>query len=195
MKKIVLTSLGAILLATAANAGAYVAGHVATIQDEGVAPFKSAMLTGTVGWAFQNGIRLEADLLSLNLWDGNDETDINFTLVAGSITEGATASMFKVLYDFKLDGPVTPYVGAGINPFVLSYWYNSDSEGSLSNLHILGTAIIGVSYAMNDKISLDLQYNRVFNYSWERQAFGGSTYTESRSSGYDLIKLGARYNF
>jgi len=193
MKKVVLTSLGAILLATAANAGWYVGGYVTTTQDEDVSLYKSATLDASVGYAFSGGIRVEADVLTLNLWDGEDHPTINFDLQVGN-WENQTM-MFKGLYDIKLDGPVTPYVGVGINPFGLSYQYDSDSERSVTDMTILGALIGGVSYAVNDKISLDLQYSRVFFYNWKRTALGSSSTSGSNSKGSDLVKLGVRYNF
>jgi len=194
MKKIVLTSLGAILLATAANAGWYVGGYVATAQDEGLDFFKQATLDATVGYGFSGGIRVELDVLQANLWDGDIDTyplpstDVNFSVNIG-------AGFLKGLYDIKIDGPVTPYVGVGINPFAIGYIYNSDLEASVGGLSIDGAFIGGISYALNDSLSLDLQYNRVFNYTWTRVGYSGGSTTRSHSEGYDLVKLGARYNF
>jgi len=181
MKKIVLTSLGAILLATAANAGWYAGGYLATPS-----PFlKEMTLDGTIGYAFSGGIRAELDVLSANVYDDNDNTELP------NINISVAPTLLKGLYDIKVDEKFKPYVGLGINPFSLTYQNLKHPDISVAKMEIEGAAIIGVSYAVNDKISLDLQYNRVFHYDLTRNA----SVTTSDNYGSDLIKAGIRYNF
>jgi opacity protein-like surface antigen len=90
----------------------------------------------------------------------------------------------KGLYDFKIGGKFTPYVGAGVtNRIVNGIEYARD--GSL-NLGVVGVA--GVQFALTDKIALDLQYNREF---WYRSNAGG----DASYNGTNVFKLGGVYKF
>lgn len=188
MKKIILTSLAAILLATSAKAGGYVAGYATTKSDDNVDIFDSMTLDASVGYAFQNGFRAELDVFTANVYDGDENTDINF---GGGIKLG----YLKGLYDFKNNSKFTPYAGLGINTLTFSYKYNDSADSSLTTLPFLAELVVGVSMAVKSNISLDLQYNREFAYNWTRYAFGGNSASNSSSNGSNTFKLGIVYKF
>jgi len=186
MKKIVLTSLAALLLANAAHAGAYVAGYTTT-RDQSADLFESMTLDASVGYAFENNFRAELDVFTANVYDGDETTDLNFNA-------GFKLSYLKGLYDFKNESKFTPYVGLGMNIFGFSYDYDDDAERSEADFTFNGVIVAGVSYAINSTISVDLQYNREFTYTWNRFANGGTT-TSTTDSGWNTFKLGIAYKF
>jgi len=182
MRKVVFAAIAAfaaILFAPAANAGGYVSGYATTTADDGVEMFDKLSFDASVGYAFSNGIRLEADVFTANIYDGLDTTDIpNVSAVLG-------VGLVKGLYDIKMDGKITPYFGIGLIPSSLT------ADKSDVNLNIDGAFVGGVSFAVNNQISLDLQYNRNFTF-----ALTGNTSTISTTTAGDsTFKAGIRYNF
>ncbi|MDR2268888.1 MAG: porin family protein [Rickettsiales bacterium] len=188
MKKIVLTSLAAVLLATSANAGAYISGYATTRSDDGVDIFDAMSLDASIGYAFSNGLRIEADVFTANIYDGNDATDLN---IVGTVSLG----VLKGLYDFKNDSKFTPYLGLGIDSLGLGYVFRDKADSSNANLPFIGQFVVGATYAINEKISIDLQYNRNFSWAWTRSAIGNNSTSSTNSSGSNAYKLGIRYNF
>ncbi|MDR3208694.1 MAG: outer membrane beta-barrel protein [Rickettsiales bacterium] len=185
MKKIILTSLAAILLATSANAGAYVSGYLKTTTDsEGVSngnDYKNEVgfldeldLDVTVGYALSNGVRVEADIFTTGLY----KKDVDF---GDSFFAQFHVGAVKGIYDFATAGGFTPYVGAGL----IDLEYINVSK--LATFHVVGVA--GVSYALNNKLSLDLQYNRTFYYNSNGENVNNSY------NGVNVFKLGAIYKF
>ncbi|MDR1071076.1 MAG: porin family protein [Rickettsiales bacterium] len=183
MKKIVLTSLAALLLATSANAGVYVSGHLGTGVNTNVDIFDSVTVIGSIGYAFDNGLRLETDIYAGTLVNMTN----NSNTFSASINANGTFGIrqLKALYDFKIGGKFTPYVGLGLTQ--LAYVSTKVVDGFIAN----GSFIGGVSYALNSKLSLDLQYNRIFAYEYAFNKDDGS----SVSSGSSLWKAGLSYKF
>ena len=185
MKKILLTSLAALLIASGANAGVYVAGHVTTRSGGGEDIFDTYALDAAVGYAFNNGWRVELDILTANLWDNDDDTDINFDL---AIQPG----YLKGLYDFKNDSQFTPYVGAGLRNLGLGYIYDHDEKASYRGYGLGVVGIVGIQYALNKSVSLDLQYNREYSRTWSKESGSPSSSGSSNGSAY---KLGIVHRF
>jgi opacity protein-like surface antigen len=183
MKKVILTSLAALMVATSANAGMYVSSHLSTVADRGIAVFDSIGVIGSLGYAFDNGLRLETDIYTGNL--------ISMTNTSNQFGIGVDPngrfgfSQLKALYDFKIGGKFTPYVGFGLSKFAY------DSFKTYDSFDLGGSFIGGVSFALNSKLSLDMQYNRVFSYVY---SFNKNN-TNSSSSGSSLWKLGLAYKF
>ena len=189
MKKIVLTSLLAVFAVGAANAGgAYIAGYATTSDKGSVDLLKSMTLDAAIGYSFQSGFRVEADVFSVNLYDGDENTDINFNPMI-------KLGYLKGLYDFKNDSKFTPYVGLGIDTLGLSYVWSDKADMSVASVPFFGEFIVGVSYAINDKMSLDLQYNREFAWAWTRVAVGSASASDSDSTGANTFKAGVVYKF
>ena len=185
MKKILLTSLVALGVAGTANAGVYVAGYLSTYNDSKavvagfdmdneVSFFDNLNLDFTVGYAFGNGIRVEADVMSVALY----EKDYDFADTFG-ISIGVNA--VKGLYDFGTWSNFTPYVGAGLTD--LDYMSFNDEFA----FNVVG--VVGVSYAITENVSVDLQYNRTFGYNSNGEGIDASY------NGVNVIKLGGMYKF
>lgn len=189
MKKLILTSLSAILLATSAQAGGYVSGSFGTGTDtEATVVGASAdnkvefgdilNLNVAVGYKFDNNVRLEADIASIGLLDKTkadaDQTEQSFSLGLGQV---------RALYDFSASSGFTPYLGLGLD----NLSWNEDGNESLK-LDVAG--IVGVAYALNTNLALDIQY--------QRSLMGYDTMGENIDTSSDwvnIFKLGLKYNF
>ena len=185
MKKIILTSFAAIAIATSAHAGAYVSGYIQTMNDSEAVLLGHTVDTSkdfmddlylnlAVGYKFDNGLRLEADVMNMTLAQKDqDFTDI-FTASGG-------VSMVKALYDISTMNGFTPYIGVGIS--------NIDYISMNDVFSFGGAGIVGVSFAFNNKLSLDLQYARLMDYT------SGGENVKSSYNGVNEINLGIRYMF
>ncbi|MCL1785734.1 MAG: porin family protein [Alphaproteobacteria bacterium] len=183
MKKVLLTSVLCLGVFASANAGGYIAGY-------GSYNTKSEAwgLPIAVGYAFENGIRLEADVFGTS--DLSDTKD-NFGMRLG-------LQQAKVLYDFDMAKAESSLKGlkvyAGLGIGAIDYDAEGDYMGSdktMRTFDLDGAFIGGVKYSITNDIAVDLQYNRGWNYAYA--IFDGNT--NSTSSGYNVIKLGAVYNF
>jgi hypothetical protein len=195
MKNIILSSLIALATVSAANAGAYVSGYLNTYTDSeqvsvgNTAPSKVDFLDVlgldlTVGYAFSNGLRLEADVASATLYKDNNKDFVD------NLDFRLSVSQVKALYDIKIGGSIIPYVGVGIFPFgigsnIAKGGLGYEADGSLT---VSGSGIAGVLFALDSKIALDLQYSRTLIYN--SNANGDATY-----NGQNLFKVGVKYNF
>ncbi len=184
MKKLALTSLVALFaVPVAANAGWYAASHVQTYADQGVDLFDRTDLTASVGYGFENGIRLEADVLSKII---SSNTDAAFVLGLNA-DNGTDIGLFsaKALYDFKNDSDFTPYVGFALTNID---WVSTDAADAFA---MDGAFIFGVSYTLTPKWALDFQYNRNFG---AVLAFNSSD-ADTDFEGSSTWSLGAVYKF
>lgn len=111
------------------------------------------------GMSIGNGLRVEGEaILTNNDMDGIEE------LGADSIDASSAAAFVNVLYDFNM-GSVTPYIGAGVGYGSTSLEVDGDS------MHDQGVAWqvkAGVSYPVNDTLTLDFGYRYVDMASWEQ---------------------------
>ena len=184
MKKLLLTSLVALGVVSNANAGAYVAGHLSTFTDskkvvegntvtskESFA--KTLHFNAAAGYAFSNGFRLEADFLTVGLHkdkvDFDDYAHVDFGLHA-----------VKGLYDVKLDGAVTPYFGVGA----------SHVKFGKDRIDFGVIGVVGVSFAVNDQVSIDVQYNRTFDFDYSNAENDGRNH-----NGVNVFKIGGVFKF
>lgn len=192
MKKVIaLTSLVSLFAIGAANAGGYVSGYAVTSSGNGNSIGDVMTLNAAIGYAFENNMRIELDVFSTNLWDGDDLTDIN---AAFSVTSG----YLKGFYDFKGDSKFTPYVGLGIGNISVGYIdYDDDiSANNNKRYSISGSAILGIQYAISNKISLDLQYSHNYSRSWSKTEYKViDSSTAESSSNSSTYKLGVMYKF
>ena len=189
MRKVILTSLAAILFAANANAGLYVGGYGAYNTDD-----KTISIPVVAGYAFDNGFRAEVDFFAVK----GIESD------ADVLTAGIAVDQVKVLYDFNLNKQVKGlkvYAGLGLstvgvnttNPLAdpvsgTGYFSTPGADGFAAG----GSFIAGVSYALNSNMALDLQYNRGFQtYFWMN---ADDSEFEFDSEG-NTVKLGLVYNF
>lgn len=90
--------------------------------------------------------------------------------------------MVNGYYDFKVDAPVTPFVGLGLG--LLNGDFDGDSDTTFG-----GQLAVGVAFPLNKQVSLDLTYKYLTTFSdFEIQ---GADVDYSNSS----VLIGARYNF
>ena len=191
MKKVIMTSLFALTFASAANAGAYMTGFASTWSDkEQVATgtktenetkaFDQISMNVAVGYAFQNGLRIEADLFKTSLYT----KDVEF-LDQSKTTFGLDG--VKGIFDIKTKSNVTPYVGVGVKEVEFTVPAEGSKGKRAFSFGALGVA--GVSLAVNDKVALDLQYNREVDYD------DNGRNVKSSYNGINVYKVGLRYNF
>lgn len=185
MKKIILTAFAAIALATSAHAGAYVGGYIQTMNDSEAVYLGDTYDTSrdfmddlylniTVGYKFDNGLRLEADVMDMAIAQKDQDFSDIFAV-------GGGVSMVKALYDINTMNGFTPYIGVGVSDIDYVSMNDVFSFG--------GAGIVGVSYAFSNKFSLDLQYARLMNYT------SGGENVKSSYNGVNEINLGIRYRF
>ncbi|MCL2629611.1 MAG: hypothetical protein FWD33_02910 [Alphaproteobacteria bacterium] len=134
----------------------------------------------SVGYAFENGFRFEADIAQASLREkGSGSKSFNGGLGVESV---------RGLYDIKNCTRFTPYLGVGVYGFS---WRN----GSLDAYDFSG--ILGLSARLAEGLSLDLQYER----NWYRdpnykiEVLGLGTLTGTVKNGLNLWKIGLRYEF
>lgn len=121
--------------------------------DEGLA-FGAA-----AGYAVGNGLRLEGEVLHTR----NDVPD-GASIGLDDLEFRHTAVFANVLYDIPMEGPVQPYVGAGIG--FGSAIFDQDSE----QYEETGTAWqvrVGANYPVNETLTLDLGYRYVDMADWD----------------------------
>lgn len=106
-----------------------------------------------------NGLRLEGEALySSNDLGGIDELDVD------DVEVNHMGLFANVLYDFQMDGGFTPYIGAGVGFGSITFDVDGDS------IHDEGTAWqikAGVSYPVNDTLTLDVGYRYLNMASFE----------------------------
>ncbi|WP_237213943.1 OmpA family protein [Falsiroseomonas oryziterrae] len=140
--------------------------------------FSGFVGVASVGYAFANGLRAEAEL-NFRQNDVNQISGLGFPGRSG-FSGGAVFSwgvMANVLYDLHLGWPVVPYVGAGIG--VVSQNWDNVRQSSRANpadfYHIVGTeaalayqGILGLAYPLQalPGLSLTAEY-RLFGAAQE----------------------------
>jgi opacity protein-like surface antigen len=148
---------------------------------------------GAVGYAWANGLRLEAELTRRS----NDPDAIG---IAGSnrSAEGevtADAAMANLLYDFKLGSfPLEPYVGVGAGAVrvrtddvrVANVPFSDDRDT------VFGVqGIAGVSYAFTPRIRLTLDYR--YMYAPDVEFSSGTRFDTNYRS--QAVTAGFRFDF
>ena len=189
MKKLVLTSLLTVFAVSGAQAssGFYAAGHLGTSNVGGADLFDGTAVVLSLGYEFNNGIRLETEVLTSGAVTYNDSDTFEAKLPLDN-SNGFGLYAVKVMYDFDMDSKFTPYLGAGLTD--LGWTSNGESTGNNDKFEIGGMFIAGVTYDMSAKIRLDLQYNREFTAD---AILGDGSGTSS--NGWDTIRFGAMYKF
>lgn len=154
-------------------------------------------------WSTENiGTRIELELS----YRDNDVDGVSFSgngpapenNVSGDVTQ--TSLFANILFDFKRDGPLTPYAGFGLgvtySDFDISYGPGVRLDGSDTNF--AAQAIAGIAYDLsaNTAFTVDARYARAFDVSTDRLAPNGAS-TGSVEDDLDTFSLnfGLRYNF
>ena len=168
-----------------AKGGAYITGFARTSSDQygmhdGITVpsldrhslFDRIGGVATIGYAFENGIRLEADFFSVD-WNrkeaGRDQLGLDFGV-----------GMTRLLYDVRLFDRFVPYFGLGV-----------DMVGMRGNGFFDLGLVGGVTYKLSDKFALDLQYSRIYTNFFAELNGVGSHYR----SWSNEVRTGIRYAF
>ena len=104
--------------------------------------------------------------------------------------------MLNAYYDIDTGTKFTPYVGAGIGYSKLKASYTLTAENatlSESDYQFTWPAGVGVAYAVNDNLSLDLGYRYVDMGNVKKNYEPGSSYKFDVDA--NEFMLGARYTF
>lgn len=153
-------------------------------------------LSGAVGYGFESGIRLEAEVLYRN----NDVDSIS----AGGVTNGTGDSletltiMGNLLFDLRNSTRFTPYIGAGLG----AAWANADlrSGGATvideDNWGWAIQGIAGVSMMLTENVSLTVDYRFTQTFDTDiSQTIGGVRSTLDENLDNHTIMAGLRYTF
>jgi opacity protein-like surface antigen len=131
----------------------------------------------TAGYRFDFGLRLEADVLDIQLYVKDRDFSDFFAVSVG-------VRNIKCAWDIITFHGFTPYIGAGLAGPLGLFYANSNKDFALN---VLG--LVGASYAVTGNISVHLAYERVF---WFDNNGEG---VKSSHNGQNLFKLGVMYKF
>jgi outer membrane immunogenic protein len=148
-------------------------------------------ISGTGGFAFNNGLRLEGEL-TYKQADTDKVTVFGFS---GPVNSDIAALGFlaNIYYDFKNSSPVTPYIGGGIG-FATLYlsqgtdntggWFWSEDDDTVFAYQLAA----GVAFDVSKNVAIDLGY-RYFGTSDPQ--FGQ---LDAEFGSHNLL-VGARFKF
>lgn len=175
--------LGTVALAApvfAGDAGLYIGGALGANRLKGVGenPWRATPM-GTVGYAFSNGLRPEAELSYRYSGSGNS----NVT---------ATSEIANLYYDIWNDGGYYFSFGGGVGKSRLKL--NGAGGGGSSDSPTVWQAGIGFGGALTDHLTLGLDYRQLQSFSNTQFNIGGTTSTGSRYKA-QTISLQLRYFF
>ena len=131
--------------------GLYLGTSLSTMGGRGHRVFGNMATEISLGWAFKNGLRVEADFLSSVIMDGEDNHSHGHGHSHGfNLNFGLQAA--RLLYDVKTGYRVRPFFGVmvGHMQFPDEWEYNI-------------AAIAGFSTRLTDSLLLDAQYEYNFN--------------------------------
>ncbi|MEQ1810131.1 MAG: porin family protein, partial [Terricaulis sp.] len=153
-----------------------------------------------LGYAFQNGFRLEGELG--HRFNQIEPTD---TIDAGGDVH-AWSAMANLFYDFNRGGSIEPYIGVGVGGARLNYNVNDHStlnysEGEDTVLAYQG--MVGFAVGLGEQWDLDIGYRYFVADGAEGEAtdtFIGSTtvvtpYTTDADYEHQALTVGLRYQF
>ncbi len=133
------------------------------------------------GGKYDNGLRVEGEY-TFRKADGDELT---FPGGAYTLTGDIRihSAMSNLIYDFKSNGPIVPYLGAGIG-----VGWEEDADGA----EFAYQALAGISYATSEQVDLILGY-RYFGVSDLEYEELGVSYTASVDT--HNFEFGVRYSF
>ncbi len=144
----------------------------------------------TGGYRFESGLRFEAEL-GYRTSDVDDVAD-----VSGSGDVSALSLMGNALFDFDLDGPVTPFVGIGAGLAHVDFDGVTPVGGSAVNdddLSLAVQAIAGAAVRLTDQLDLTLDYRYFAAPDVELSLDSGGRADSSYKT--HNIMLGLRFSF
>ncbi len=139
-----------------------------------------------LGYAFQNGFRLEGEL-------GHrfNQMDPGVFLDSGDVH--AWSAMANLFYDFNRGGALEPYIGLGVGAARIngSAWDGAASFRGEDTV-LAYQALVGVAVGITDQLDLDVGYRYFLadDVEWDEGTVVGSTNYE-----HQALTVGLRYQF
>lgn len=171
--------------AMAQDAGWYVRGEVGATSggqvdaDTGAIDLDDGWIVGGGGgYAFNNGVRVEGELLYV-------DNDLDTASGGDSSMVGAFAN---VAYEFNNTGRIRPFIGAGVGFAQVSY---DDGVTDDDDIGFAYQAKAGVAYDINERMTAELAYRYIAVTDVEFDTVPGSPL----SGDYDnqAVTIGLRY--
>lgn len=199
MKKILL--LAGVASVFAMNASAFEFNPYVSAKAKYVFARNKVEITGTV----EDDIKINDDVMGFSaalgtIWpveNGNFRFEVEYTKNADAekniddekVKVKTQAVLFNVYYDFNVNFPVKPYVGAGLGWGRAEFGDEKDSSAAVQ----VGA---GASYQVDDHISLDLGYRYISYGDFEKSERAPGVYLKGdfKPRAHELM-LGLRYAF
>lgn len=149
-----------------------------------------------LGYAFQNGFRFEGELSHRdNDWGPVGVADPVDLGIAGDAS--ALALMGNLFYDFNRGGRLQPYIGAGVGAARVKVAIDGAQEAE--DTGVAYQAMVGLGYAMTERLSLDLGYRYFMapdiDASDTFSSFGVPNADSSVDYEHQAVTLGVRWQF
>jgi opacity protein-like surface antigen len=156
-------------------------------------------VAGAIGYQFHSGLRAEAELGYLTTSvDSQDVAGVG-TFQDDNVT-GDTSAFFglaSVYYDLPLNGPIKPFVGAGIGAADVSFEdHGTSATGTLLDesatafaWHLTG----GIDYEIRENVALEVGYRYLAVEDVDVTAFDGTP--SSVDVADHIVFAGLRYRF
>jgi outer membrane protein OmpA-like peptidoglycan-associated protein len=163
--------------------------HAPTGKTEARVENTNVGFFGGIGYAFDNGFRLEAEYLH----DQHNISNVNDVQAYGHISNNAL--LLNVYYDFKNDSIFTPYIGGGIGPDFVNLENYGVPGAQLGGDAVVAAyqGIIGVSAQLDPNWSVTADYRYVGSFDPKVNYSGGGEARMSNAS--QNFVLGLRYSF
>ncbi len=203
MKKILLTSVAAVMVTIVANAktAPYVSIHAGYTKPTTSLSVKEdwkynlgEYFSDDFAYDVSGAVGIKFDISSMFDVRAEAEYDFvnGFVFATSGVWQRSHTTLFNAYLDLKNNTPLTPYIGGGIG-----YQWNHSSEAIFSNRTVYKSMAyqIGTGFAFNitDNLSMDLGYR----YLWSLHKFNSDDglYHYHTTNTYHQFRIGAMYAF
>jgi outer membrane protein OmpA-like peptidoglycan-associated protein len=152
------------------DAGYTVDGSIEILNTDVALDEGDWMVSGGLGYAFQNGFRLEGEIANRG-----DELEI------GGADVDALSLMLNLYYDFNRGGAFEPYVGVGVGGADVEFAGDEDESWAYQGL-------VGVAIGLGERLDLDVGYR--YLKAEDLELFGVETEYE-----HQAVTVGLRWQF
>lgn len=148
-----------------------------------------------LGYAMQNGFRLEGELSHRNNDWGPADLNQFETTVTGDASSWAL--MGNLFYDFNREGRLQPYLGLGVGAARVKVGINGAQESEDTRFAYQG--MVGIGYAATERLTFDLGYRYLMAPDIDAsEAFSSMGIVNADSSvdyQHQAVTLGVRWQF
>ncbi|MFA5041775.1 MAG: outer membrane beta-barrel protein, partial [Bdellovibrionales bacterium] len=146
-------------------------------------------LLAGAGYAFDNGLRLEAEYFHNQV----DVKSVNGVAGGGHVTNNVL--FFNALYDIDTNSMLTPYIGAGVGPDFVDVDNVGTTGAYLNGDKVVGAyqAIAGVTAKMDMNWAITADYRYVGSFD-PKVDYTGGTKGRIENASHNII-VGLRYSF